>query len=68
MLPDDVIAALKEMGVLNAKKKADRTAVVNKAKVREWAKVNHVDVDLTHSVSSDGFVEEWVPEGAGAET
>ncbi len=68
MLPDDVIAALKEMGVLNAKKKADGTAVVNKAKVREWAKVNHVDVDLTHSVSSDGFVEEWVPEGAGAET
>lgn len=60
MLPEDVIAGLKEMGVLNTKKKADGTAVVNKAKVREWAKMNVVDVDLTHCVSADGFIEEWM--------
>ncbi|KAI9875542.1 MAG: hypothetical protein M1830_008356 [Pleopsidium flavum] len=68
MLPDDVIAALKEMAVLNAKKKADGTAVVNKAKVREWANVNNVDVDLTHSVSADGVMEDWMLERAGTET
>ena len=61
MLPDDVIAALKEMNVLNAKKKADGTAVVNKAKVREWAKVNGVDVELTPFVNADGFMDGWVP-------
>ncbi len=59
MLADDVVAALKEMNVLNAKKKADGMAVVNKAKVREWAKVHGVDVHLTPFVNSNGFVDEW---------
>ena len=64
MLPDDVIAALKEMDVLNAKKKADGTAVVNKVKVKEWAKLHGVDVDLTHFVNVDGFVNGWMPVAA----
>lgn len=64
MLPDDVIAALKDMGVLEAKKKADGTMVVNKARLREWAKANHVDVGLTYFVNGDGFVDGWMPAGA----
>ena len=60
ILPDDIIAALKEMNVLNGKKRADGTAIVNKAKVREWAKVNGVDLEPV--VDSDGFLEEWLPQ------
>lgn len=68
MLPDDVTAALKEMNVLNVKRKVDGTAVVNKAKVREWAKGNGVDVHLTPFVNADGFVDGWVPSTTGEGT
>lgn len=60
ILPEDVILALKEIGGLLAKKKADGSAVVNKAKIREW--VSAREIDLTPSVSEDGFLEPWDPE------
>ncbi len=67
MLSDNITAALKETSVLNVKKKADGTVVVNKAKVREWTKVD-VDVDSTHPISADAFITEWVPKAAEGET
>lgn len=59
ILPEDVILALKEIGGLQAKKKADGSAVICKAKIREW--VNTRKIDLTPSVSEDGFLEPWDP-------
>lgn len=61
MLPDDVISALKEMNVLNAKKKTPEILVINRAKLREWAEANDVDVDLAHLVAKDDFVHGWIP-------
>lgn len=60
ILPEDVILALKETGGLLTKKKADGSAVVSKAKIREW--VNARGIDLTPPVSEDGFLEQWEPE------
>lgn len=60
ILPEDVILALKETGALLAKKKADGSAVVSKAKIREW--VNAIGIDLTPPVTEDGFLEQWEPE------
>ncbi|KAI9753614.1 MAG: hypothetical protein M4579_005078 [Chaenotheca gracillima] len=62
IVAEDVVAALKEMNVLNPKKRGPDTAVINKAKVREWAQINRVD--LAPAVDPDGFVEEL---GADAE-
>ena len=62
ILPEDVIATLKETGVLSAKKKADGSAVVSKARIREW--VHARGIDLTPPVSEDGFLEPWEPEDA----
>lgn len=64
ILPEDVIVALTEIsGALSAKKKADGSAVVNKSKIREWVRVN--GVDLTQPVWDDGFVVDR--QGGGAE-
>ena len=60
ILPEDVIIALKETEGLLAKKKADGSAIVSKAKIREW--VNAKGIDLTPPVSEDGFLEPWEPE------
>ncbi len=61
VLPEDVVGALKEMGVLAQKKRADGSAVISKRSVREWAE--SCRVDLTPPVSEEGFLDEWVPEG-----
>ena len=50
MLPEDVVAALKEMAVLGARKRADGSAVVSKARVREWVGRNRVDASRAVSV------------------
>jgi hypothetical protein len=55
MLPEDIVTALREMKVLNAKKRTDGMAVVNKVKVREWAEKNKVD--LESYVEAKDFVE-----------
>lgn len=41
MLPDDVLAAVQQMGILEARKKADGVNVC-KEKLREWMKVRNV--------------------------
>jgi len=55
LLPEDVVIALKEMNVLNSKKRADGTVLVSKAKVREWAITNNVD--LTPVVDPSALVD-----------
>ena len=58
VLLEDVIGTLKEMGVLEVKKRPDGSLVINKAKIREWVVKN--GIDLTPPVSEEGFLEEWV--------
>lgn len=59
MLPEDVVAAFREMGVLGPKKRADGGVVISKARVREWIIKN--GVDLSPPVSEEGFLEVWEP-------
>src|SRR4051812_47831850 len=60
LLPEDVVIALKEMNVLNSKKRADRTVLTSKAKVRDWAIANNVD--LTPVVDPSAMVDYSEPE------
>ena len=48
---EDIVSALKEMHVLEQRKKGP---AVNKAKVREWAKINRVILDAP--VDRDAFL------------
>ncbi|KAI9840546.1 MAG: hypothetical protein M1838_004010 [Thelocarpon superellum] len=59
ILQDDVMAALKEMNVLNAKKRADGSAIINQGAVRDWAR--STGADLGPVVEMDGFVDELLP-------
>ncbi|KAI9682757.1 MAG: hypothetical protein M1829_006745 [Trizodia sp. TS-e1964] len=54
ILPDDIIMALTEMKVLNNKKRPDGSIVASKARIREWAKVNRVN--LEPAVNPDSFL------------
>ena len=58
MLVEDVVAALKEMGVLEDRKKGKVSMVIDKAKVREWA--TRKGVDLNPPVDENGFTQDWV--------
>ena len=58
--PEDVVGALKAMGVMALGKKADGSAMISKKIVREWAA--REKVDLTPPISEEGFVEEWAPD------
>lgn len=55
IVPEDIIATLQTMGVLEQKKKGGADAVINKARVRAWAETNKVDVK-TCPVDPDAFV------------
>ena len=59
VLPEDVVATLKDMGLLAASKRADGAAIMNKAKLREF--ISKRALDLTPPVSEEGFLDEWVP-------
>lgn len=54
-MPEDIIATLQSMGVLEHKKRGGAEAVVNKAKVRAWAERNKVDLKRI-PVDSEAFV------------
>lgn len=55
VLPEDVMGALKEMGVVVGKKKANGAVVVSKMRVREWIVRN--EIDLTPPISEEGFLD-----------
>lgn len=44
IVPDDIIATLQSMDVLDHKKRGGADAVINKAKVRAWVERNKVDM------------------------
>lgn len=56
LLSEDVVAALGSMNLLESRKRADGALTVSKARVREWVASNKVD--LTPSISTDGFIDE----------
>lgn len=56
ILPEDVMAALKEMDVLETRKTASGSIVVNKSKVRSWAEKSKVN--MAPVVDVEAFVED----------
>lgn len=56
IMAEDVVAALKEMDVLENRKTASGSIVVNKSKVRAWAE--KYKVSLEPVVDVEAFVEE----------
>lgn len=60
LLPEDAIAALKDMDVLEKSKKAVGSLAVSKAGVKEW--VSKSRTDLTSPISAEGFVEDAMPQ------
>lgn len=60
MLDEDVIAVLKEMDLLETRKKGNAKAMLRKEKLREWAMKQAVD--LESPVDYDAFVQESSPE------
>ena len=58
MLVDDVMFALKEMGVLELRKKGNGNVMINKGAVRDW--VASKGLDLKPPVDEDGFAQEWL--------
>ena len=58
MLVDDVMVVLKEMSVLEARKRVSGGMTVSKAKIKEWVSAN--DVDLIPPIDQDGFSQEWM--------
>lgn len=54
IVPDDIIATLQAMDVLEHKKRGGAEAIINKAKVRAW--VEKHKVDLKSPIDSDAFV------------
>ena len=58
MLVDDVMVALKEMGVLEARKRTSGSMMINKAKIRDWVAAN--GFDLTPPIDESAFNQEWV--------
>lgn len=58
MLAEDVIAALQEMGVVDGNTKKDqRGLVVDKERIRQWAKAHWVS--LQDPVPEEGFFGQW---------
>jgi hypothetical protein len=54
-VPDDIIATLQTMDVLEHKKKGGAEAVINKAKVKAWAEDHKVDLKSS-PVDPEAFV------------
>jgi histone acetyltransferase HTATIP len=55
IVPEDIIATLQTMDVLEQKKKGGADAVINKARVRAWADTHKVDLKAC-PVDPDAFV------------
>ena len=57
ILPEDVIAAVKEMDVCESRKTASGSVVVKKEKVRQWAE--KMNVGLEPLVDVEAFTKEY---------
>ena len=65
MLVDDVMVALKDMGILALRKKGHGSVSVSKSKVRKWAENNNTH--LSAPIDEECFLDEWEPQMAGNE-
>ena len=60
LLPDDAMAALKGMDVLQQSKKADNSLVISKARIKDW--ISRRSVDISSPVLAEGFIEDAAPQ------
>ena len=67
IVPEDIIATLQTMDVLEQKKRGGANAVINKAKVRAWADMHKVDLKAC-LVDSDAFVVREVSRSVSEES
>ena len=66
-MPEDIIATLQAMDVLEQKKKGGADAVINKARVRAWADTHKVDLKAI-PVDPDAFVVREVSRSVSEES
>lgn len=59
LLPEDAMAALKGMDVLEKSKKTDGGLVISKSRLKDWAARR---VDLVSPVLEEGFIEDAMPQ------
>jgi hypothetical protein len=57
IVQDDITATLKDMGVLEHRKKGGANVVINKARVREWAASQHISMESPIDPDSFQFRE-----------
>jgi hypothetical protein len=57
ILQEDIVATLKEMGILEQRKKGGAGVVINKAKIREWATVHRVSLESPIDLDAFDFPE-----------
>jgi len=67
IVPEDIIATLQAMDVLEQKKKGGADAVINKARVKAWADTHKVDLK-TIPVDPDAFVVREVSRSVSEES
>ena len=67
IVPEDIIATLQMMDVLEQKKKGGADAVINKAKVRAWADAHKVDVQSC-TVDPESFITREISRGGSEES
>ena len=67
IVPEDIIATLQAMDVLEQKKKGGADAVINKARVRAWADRHKVDLKAI-PVDPDAFVAREVSRSVSEES
>ncbi|KAI8939000.1 hypothetical protein NX059_004844 [Plenodomus lindquistii] len=67
IVPEDIIATLQVMDVLEQKKRGGAEVVINKAKVRAWAEASKVDLNRV-PVDADAFVVREVSRSASEES
>ena len=60
LLPDDAMAALKGMDVLERSKKADNSLVISKARVKDW--ISRRSIDISPPILAEGFIEDAMPQ------
>lgn len=57
ILPEDIVTTLKDMDVLEHRKKGAANSAINKAKVREWATAHHISMESPVDIAAFNWVE-----------
>lgn len=67
IVPEDIIATLQMMDVLEQRKKGGADAVINKARVRAWADAHKIDIKRC-PVDPEAFIPREVSRGGSEES